>query len=117
MENRYKIVYFNGRGKAEVSRLLFHLVDQHFEDVRIERQDWPSYKPHMPFGQVPILEITNGSEVIVLAQSAAIGRFLANKFNLAGKTDLERARVDMVGVAMVWLVLLHLNFPFYKSDC
>lgn len=31
-----------------------------------------------------------------LVQSRAICRYLANKFNLAGKTDLEKAKVDEI---------------------
>ena len=45
-----------------------------------------------PCGQLPVL-CYNGVEI---AQSMSVARFLANEFGLAGKTNLERARADMI---------------------
>ena len=44
------------------------------------------------FGQLPVLEVDG----VQLGQSMAIARYLARKYNLAGKTDLEMAQADMV---------------------
>ena len=41
----YKLVYFNLRGRAELSRLIFAQADVPFEDQRIERSEWPELKP------------------------------------------------------------------------
>ena len=41
----YKLIYHDGLGKAEVSRLMFKLKDVAFEDVRIAYKDWPAEKP------------------------------------------------------------------------
>ena len=38
----YKVVYFNGRGRAELTRLIFNAAGQAFEDVRVT--DWPAGK-------------------------------------------------------------------------
>ena len=46
----------------------------------------------MPGGQLPVLEI-DGEKI---AQSITIARFLANKFNLTGKTEIEKAKADMI---------------------
>ena len=46
----------------------------------------------MPGGQLPVLEIDG----FQLGQPMAIARFLANKYNLAGSTDFERAQGDMI---------------------
>lgn len=92
----YKLYYFNFRAKAEVARLLFALAGQTYEDVRFEREDWPKHKPNMPYGQAPVLEITEDGKTIKLPQSMAIFRFLANKFGAAGKTPMEKAQVDAV---------------------
>jgi glutathione S-transferase len=90
----YKITYFNGKGRAETSRILLAITGQDFEDKRIEREEWPAIKPNTPFGQVPVLEVTENGETFQLGQSFAIARFLANRFNLAGHSDVEKARVD-----------------------
>jgi hypothetical protein len=52
----YKLTYFNGRDRAEVTRLIFTVAGQKFEDVRIEQDEWPSHKSEMPLGQIPVLE-------------------------------------------------------------
>ena len=88
----YKLTYFNGRGRAEVSRLIFAAAGQKYEDVRVEEGQWPSLKSQMPLGQIPVLEV-DGTK---LPQSAAIARFLAKQFQLAGKDNLEQAKVDAV---------------------
>ena len=88
----YKLIYFNGRGRAEVSRLIFVVADQKYEDFRFENEQWPALKSQMPLGQVPVLEIDG----VKLPQSGAIARFLAKQFNLAGKDNLEQAKVDAV---------------------
>lgn len=89
----YKLTYFTGRGRAEISRLIFAQAGVQYEDVRVERADWTQMKPNSPFGQLPLLEIEGG---VALCQSLAIARFLARKFDLAGKTDVDQARADML---------------------
>jgi glutathione S-transferase len=64
---------------------------------RIEFSDFPKYKEKTIFGQLPILEITDENGTVVkLAQSNTIARFLARRFNLAGKTDIEQAKAEMI---------------------
>ena len=89
----YKLHYFNGRGRAEVSRLVFVAAGQKFEDNRVEREQWPALKGQMPLGQMPVLEI-DGTQ---LPQSTSIARYLAKELNLAGEGNLEQAKVDAVG--------------------
>jgi len=88
----YKLTYFNGRGRAEIVRLVFAAAGEKYDDVRIEKAQWPALKSDTPFGQVPMLEVDG----VKLCQSNSMARFLARRFNLAGKTDLDQARADMV---------------------
>ncbi|KAF4531195.1 hypothetical protein B566_EDAN017857 [Ephemera danica] len=60
----YKLTYFNGRGLAETI--------------------------HMPFGKVPALEVDGK----LVGQSNAIARYLARKYDLAGKDDWEALQID-----------------------
>ena len=46
----------------------------------------------MPGGQLPVLEVNE----LKIAQSLTIARFLANKFDLAGISLLEKAEADMI---------------------
>lgn len=76
----YKLHYFDGRGRAEVSRLIFAVAGEKYDDIRLERSEWPIKKSEMPLGQLPVLEY-NGTK---LAQSMSIARFLDKQFHLAG---------------------------------
>ena len=92
----YKLVYFNLKGRAESSRILFELAKQKYEDYRAEFSEWPELKLKQVFQQLPVLEITEDGKKSVIAQSHTIERFLASRFGLDGKNDIERAHCDMV---------------------
>jgi glutathione S-transferase len=96
MSPSYKLIYFDVKGRAEISRILFKLSGQKFQDERVSFQEWPQIKQNYPFLQLPVLEITENGKTIQLAQARAIIRYLAQKFNLTGKTDIERAQADMI---------------------
>jgi glutathione S-transferase len=97
----YRLVYFPLKGRGEVSRILFILTGQEFEDVRVEFGDWPKIKSEMPMRQLPVLQIYENGRMLELAQSNSIERFLANRFGLMGKDDVERARIDMINEQVV----------------
>lgn len=94
----YKLIYFHLKNKANVARILFALANQPYDDLRISiEQEWPNYKDQMPFKQVPVLEITeNNGNTYQIAQSNSICRYLAYKFQLAGKNEIEMAQTDMI---------------------
>ena len=101
MSTQYKLIYFNFKARAEVIRTLFMLAGQEFEDIRHPLEEWPSIKPTLTFQQAPVLEVTENGKTHRIAQSHAIERFLANRFDLLGNTDIERAQVDMIGEEIV----------------
>ena len=95
--------YFDGRGLAEVTRLLFAASGTAFEDNRLPfsfadgkmlRPEFDALKASgaLPVGQVPILEA--GS--VKVWQSKAIQRYVATKTGLMGSTPEEAAVVDAV---------------------
>ncbi|KAJ3277683.1 hypothetical protein HDU76_010217 [Blyttiomyces sp. JEL0837] len=90
----YTIVYFDMRAKAELSRFILEKAGAIWND---QLPDWPADKAIMPFGQVPLLiEKVNGVEVFRLAQSRAIERYLARKFDLGGSTPQEQSYLESV---------------------
>jgi len=98
-QHTYKLYYFDARGAAEVSRLLFAQAGVTFEDAR--QKDWPALKAEMPYGQMPVLEI-DGEK---FAESKAIDRFLARSFNLYGSgSAIDALRIDMICEAFVDIV-------------
>lgn len=65
----------------------------------------------MPFGELPVLEVDGK----LLSQSVALTRYLARKFNLAGKDEWESAQCD----ALIdgWEDFFHLALPvMLESD-
>lgn len=94
----YKLIYFNGRGLAETSRMLLKAAGQQFEDYRYPltmkdgqflRPEWDADKSKYMYEKIPVLEIDGGKHTI--AQSKAIERFLARRFNMFGSNDTEAA--------------------------
>jgi len=85
----YKLYYFNGRGRAEVARLIFAAAGQQYEDIRYTSEQWPAHKADFHFGQMPVLEV-DGAKI---GQSAAIVHFLGVQLGLAGKTPVDTFKV------------------------
>nr|AYN44501.1 glutathione S-transferase S5 [Brachionus rotundiformis] len=92
-EIRFKLMYLEDRGKADLIKLLFAYLNQTYEDFRIKPTEWNYYKSFMPFEQLPVLLV---DDTVQIAQATTIGRFLAKKFNLQGKDDIESTLCDMV---------------------
>jgi len=87
----YKLTYFNFTALDEPIRFLLSYLKIDFDEVRFEREQWPSIKSTMPFGKVPVLEIDGK----VLNQSVAITRYLAKKAGLAGNDNWESLLIDI----------------------
>ena len=101
-----KLVYFNGRGYAETSRLLLAINKVEYEDFRypLKVVDWKTHtmvkeefdtdkqnnKLLPSLNKVPYLEVDGA----IIPQSKAIERYLAKKYNMMCDTDVESARVD-----------------------
>ena len=88
---KFKLIYFEDRGKADLIKLLFYLGKQTYEAIQIKQTEWTYYKSFMPFEQLPVLII---NEDFKLAQPNTICRFLANILKLNGKTELNIAYIN-----------------------
>ncbi|ESO13222.1 hypothetical protein HELRODRAFT_62623 [Helobdella robusta] len=107
----YKLVYFNGRARAETTRLAFAAAGIQYEDHRIERQQWPELKPKTFAGYLPYLEVDGK----VLVESMAIARFVAREGKLAGGCSYEQAQID--SIVDILSSLLEKGFKVvYNSD-
>jgi len=94
MVQKFKLIYFNGKWLGEPIRYILSYAGEDFEDVRLDWNEWEknpeAFRPKYPYGKLPLLE-ENG---VKISQSYAILRYLARKFDLAGKTPLEEAKAD-----------------------
>ncbi|XP_025988454.2 glutathione S-transferase [Solenopsis invicta] len=89
---KYKLIYFNARGRAEHIRYIFAYAGIDYIDERISDESWPRLKKSMPYGKLPVLEIDGK----LIAQSNAVARYLARKYNLAGKDEWESMLCDLL---------------------
>lgn len=88
-----KLYYFNLRARGELIRLIFAAGGRAWNDIRIDYARWPEYKPKMLLGQCPVLELPDGTQV---PQSLSIARYVARETGLAGKDNLESAKIDAI---------------------
>lgn len=89
---KYKLTYFNVKGRAEMTRLLFAAADVKYEDDRIKREDWPKLKESTPQNVLPVLEV-DGTTIV---QSQAIARYVARDLGFYGKNNLESTQIDQI---------------------
>ncbi|KAL5013717.1 hypothetical protein ScPMuIL_007987 [Solemya velum] len=54
----YRLIYYNSRCRAELSRLALAVGGIKYEDVRVPDDEWPRLKPKMPQACIPVLELT-----------------------------------------------------------
>ena len=88
-----KLYYFNLRARGELIRLIFAASGRPWKDIRFEANEWAKYKPKMVLGQCPVLELEDGTQ---LPQSMSIARYVARETGLAGRDNLESAKIDAV---------------------
>ena len=58
---KFKLVYFDGFGRAEFIRMLLHHAKVDFEDCRYQMEEWPAVKPTMNNMSLPIMVKADGS--------------------------------------------------------
>lgn len=109
----YRLVYFNSRGAAELTRYLLAVVQAPYDDVR-----YPLHATAAGFGgdkqfqhdkksgafrcnmdKLPVLQVLTPdgqAAVVTLGQSHATNRFLAERHGLWGDDLVQRAQMDAV---------------------
>ncbi|KAH7700048.1 glutathione S-transferase-3 [Aphelenchoides avenae] len=92
----YKLVYNKLRWLAEPVRLMFVYAGEEFEDVRLDWDEFHKAKLDYQFKKLPVLEVDG----TVIPESYAISRYLARKYDLLGKDEIEMALVDAYADAL-----------------
>lgn len=103
-----KLVYFNGRGLAETSRLILAWNSVEYEDFRypLVVNDWKTHdmtkeefdadkadgKLVRSLHKVPYLEVDGH----VICQSKTIERYLARRYQMMGDNEIEAAQIDSI---------------------
>merc|ERR1712071_460590 len=89
-----KLYYFDIEGKGEGIRRALYYSKIPFIDVRLDRATFMKMKEsgELPFGQLPALRTADGKHL--LAQSAAIYRYIGKISSLYPEDLIEAAKVD-----------------------
>jgi glutathione S-transferase len=91
-EGPVKITYFGLKARAFLPMLVAEVGNVPYEWNKVEMEDWPTLKPHTPFGQVPIME--HGD--IMIGQSLAIAAYIGRLAGLLGEEDADFAMSQML---------------------
>lgn len=93
----YRLVYFNGKARAEIIRYIFKVAKVPFQDDRMTPTEFATRKANgefiANFDRIPILYLENNQSY---GQSKAIERYLAKKFGLLGNNDEEEFQIDII---------------------
>lgn len=88
----FELLYFPARGRAEQIRLMFALKGLPLRENPAE--NWPELKPTTPFGMLPVMTERSDDGEFVLAESGAIMRYLARRFEMYGRNHRQHAMAD-----------------------
>lgn len=90
-----KLQYFNIPALGEPTRLCYALAGLALDDERVGGPTWQALKPTLPFGQMPVLTLRDGT---VLTQARAIARRVA-KIAVVDGAALYPADAALAGAA------------------
>lgn len=79
--------------RGEPIRMLLSHAKVKFHDKRISMEEWPSQKKSMPYGQMPALELKDGTK---LGQSASIVRMLGQKYGYYPEDPMRAYMADQL---------------------
>jgi len=105
MPMKYKLTYFDGRGRGETIRWILLQGGVDFEDVRLNMEQWLEVKPKTLLGFIPQLECNDWC----LGQTGVIVRAAARLGGLEGHSYMER---EMAG--MIWECARDLHNDWYR---
>ena len=106
MSGKYKLTYFQMKGRGEGIRIMLAAAGLDFEDDRVTGEQWMAIKEKTPGNQLPVLTTPDGR---VLRQSMAIMRYIAHKHGLY-PTDPE----DVYKTEMAYGTLEDLFMELFK---
>jgi len=108
----YEVVYFNGRGYAEATRLMLAYAGQDFKDTRHTSEEWAKIKDETPMKQLPLLKVDG----VPIPQSRAMHGYVAREFGLNGQNNDETTKIDVVIATVEDIRTPLARLMFYEKD-
>ena len=108
-----KIYYFDEKGRTEVSRLVFVIIGNEFEDTRFNSEQWiDKYKAESHLGTAPFYE-EGGAKI---GGSLGIVRYVADKHGFGSSNPFESAFLESLSDAIFDLGTKLYPFMFGPED-
>jgi glutathione S-transferase len=112
---KYRVTYFDGRGRAEQIRILLSEVGAKYEDVRLNRDTFVALQKQenspLTFGSVPLLEEGKFS----LVQGGSIMSYLAKKHGLFPSNVKDGQYADAIVLGAEDLRIKMFDAPYTKA--
>jgi glutathione S-transferase len=108
----YEVVYFNGRGLAETTRMMLAFAGQDFKDTRHTSEEWAKIKEETPMKQLPILKVDG----CAIPQSRAMHAYVAREFGLNGQNNTETTKIDVIIATVEDIRTPLARLMFYEKD-
>merc|ERR1712168_412279 len=89
----YTLHYFNGRGRAEILRMMMSMAGVKYMDKRYEFSDWDRCRSDFPCMRLPCLEMDDGC---MMPETMAICRYLAREHNFYPRSNMDMMRCDYI---------------------
>nr|AAB01056.1 S-crystallin [Doryteuthis opalescens] len=108
----YTLYYFNGRGRAEILRMMFAAAGVKYMDKRFEFNEWDKYRKDMPCMCVPVLEMDGGMK---MPETMAIARYLAREYNFYPKSNMDMMRCDYIADCFYEIMHDYMRYYHWKN--
>lgn len=112
MAPQLKVTYFNGPGRAELTRLLLAAGGVEFVDERISGPEFGALKPTLPLGQLPTIQVDG----VTFSQSMAMARYAAKVSGLYPADPVAALRNDMISETLCDVGEAFVNIMFVEKD-
>ena len=108
-----EIFYFEGPGRAEILKLIAHVVNVDYKFTSIPRDQWPAQKENARYGQLPYLKI---NDKWTLYQTIAIARYLAQQGDLYPSNIEEATKSEEYVAALDELLIKFIRVFFVAPE-
>nr|AAA97547.1 S-crystallin [Doryteuthis opalescens] len=108
----YTLYYFNGRGRAEILRMMFAAANVKYMDKRFEFNEWDKYRKDMPCMCVPVLEMDGGMK---MPETMAIARYLAREHSFYPKNNMDMMRCDYIADCFYEIMHDYMRYYHWKN--
>ena len=107
----YTLYYFPLFGRADPIRAMLEMAGTDWVDNQVPMDKWPAMKASMPNGQMPCLELADGTK---MGESTAIARYVAQKHGFYPSDPMAAFHVDEMICA--WSdIIAKLYSPFFAQ--